>query len=104
MTVQQYLIHLTNGDRVLVSEPYDLTGPDTLIGTYQRGGPDTLFCIGDSLEGFHYFKGKDIVQICTADVREIGAADWNHFRTARKATGGKTVNFAGRKECRRGQN
>lgn len=56
------------------------------------------------MEGFHYFKGKDIVQISTADVREIGAADWNHFRTARKATGGKTVNFAGRKECRRGQN
>ena len=77
MVLQMYTIHLTNGDKVVASEPYDLTGPECLIYKFFDAEDNEGFCIGDDFEGYHYFKAKDIVQICTADVKKVDDADWD---------------------------
>ena len=76
MVLQDYLIHLRNGEKVNVMEPYNLTGPKALINRYQYANPESVFCVGDPATGFHYFKAKDIVQITTLDVREVEDKDW----------------------------
>ena len=77
MVLQMYTIHLINGDMITASEPYDLTGPECLIEKYFDSEDDPGFCIGDDFEGYHYFKAKDIVQICTAGVKKVDDADWD---------------------------
>ena len=76
MVLQKYKIFLTNGRVLEATEPFDLQGPKTLISMYEKTESNTLFCIGDDLTGFHYFKGKDIVEICTAGVEKIDEEDW----------------------------
>ena len=76
MVLQDYLIHLRNGEKISVMEPYDLTGPKALINRYQYANPEAVFCVGDPMTGFHYFKAKDIVQISTLDVREVADKAW----------------------------
>ena len=44
MILQDYLIHMVNGDVIPVSEPYDLNGARTLIARYGKAKPDTMFC------------------------------------------------------------
>ena len=76
MVLQMYTIHLTNGEQIIASEPYDLTGPECLIDKYFASDDNTSFCVGDDFEGYHYFKGKDIVQICTGGVKKVDDIDW----------------------------
>lgn len=71
MVIQEYVINLTNGEKVIASEPFDLTGPKTLISQYEKAAPETVFRVGDSMSGICYFKAKDIVSIRTGDVKEV---------------------------------
>ncbi len=74
MILQDYLIHMVNGDVIPVSEPYDLDGTRTLISRYGRAKPDTMFCTGDQITGFAYFPARSIAYISTGDIREV--EDW----------------------------
>ena len=71
MVIQEYVIKLTSGEKVIASEPFDMTGPKTLINRYEKAAPETVFRIGDSINGVCYFKAKDIVSIRTGDVKEV---------------------------------
>ena len=74
MILQDYLIHMVNGDVIPVSEPYDLNGARTLIARYGKAKPDTMFCTGDRITGFAYFPARSIAYISTGDIREV--EDW----------------------------
>ena len=71
MFIQEYLVHLSNGDVVIVSEPYDLRGPQSLISQYETAKPDSMFCVGDGMTGFSYFPMRNITYISTGAVRKI---------------------------------
>ena len=76
MTIQEYIISLSNGEKVIASEPFDLKGPHTVVTRYKTASPETVFCVGDAVNGFSYFKVKDIVTIRTGDVKEIHDRVW----------------------------
>ena len=71
MVIQEYVINLINGEKVITSEPFDMKGPKTLISRYEKAVPETIFRVGDSMNGICYFKAKDIVSIRTGDVKEV---------------------------------
>ena len=98
MYIQQYIIHLTNGDKIITSEPLDIAKPDKLIENYRKADPDTMFCVEDSVEGIHYFKGKDIVQIRYAGIRNVNDDDRGDVMTVPESGDGKTVRCGKRKE------
>lgn len=74
MVVQEYIICLSNGDTVTALEPFDMEGPETLISQYGNAKPDKFFCVGNAIEGFHYFRARNIVQIYTGDVKEVNSS------------------------------
>ncbi len=76
--IQEYLIHMTNGDTIVVAEPYELKGPDTLIAKYKKAQPETMFCVGDAYTGFSYFPVRNIVYISTGRVRKLDKGTCDH--------------------------
>jgi len=76
MVIQQYSISLSNGEKVIASEPFDLKGPKTVLSRIQNATPETMFSVGDVMDGFCYFKAKDVVSIRTGDVKEINDGVW----------------------------
>ena len=85
MIVQEYIIRLTNGDTITAIEPFDMKGPMTLITQYRNANPDKFFCVGNSIEGFHYFQAKDIVQIYTGEVKEANFSVYDMKRTIKRS-------------------
>ena len=79
MIIQEYIISLCNGEKVIASEPYDLEGPKTVLNRFQKALPATMFSVGDALNGFCYFKAKDIVSIRTGDVKEVSDGAWKQL-------------------------
>ena len=71
MFIQEYLIHLSNGDVLVATEPLDLKGPQCLLSRYEKAEPDYMFCIGDAMTGFAYFPTRSITYISSGAVREI---------------------------------
>ncbi len=86
--IQEYLIHMANGDTIVAVEPYDLKGPETLIDRYERAKPDDLFCVGDALIGFAYFPARSIVYINTGRVKRCDRETYDYVKKV-KARGNK---------------
>lgn len=87
MLIQEYLIHLTNGNVLVASEPYALKGPQSLISRFENAKPESMFCVGDALTGFSYFPARSIVYINTGDVREIDDKTYNFMERMRPCGG-----------------
>lgn len=75
MIVQEYLIHMKNLDVISVDEEFEMVGPKTLIGRFGRAKPDTMLRVGNSIQGFYYFKAQDVSYISTGEVKEV--PDWD---------------------------
>ena len=79
MIIQEYIISLSNGEKVIASEPFDLEGPKTVLNRFQKATPASMFSVGDAMNGFCYFKAKDIVSIRTGDVKEVNDRVWKQL-------------------------
>ena len=72
MVVQEYVLHLANGDNIVASEPYELEGPKTILNRFiaSRTKPDMMIHIWDLLAGSAYIPWSSVVYIHTGDVVE----------------------------------
>lgn len=84
MAVQEYIVHLANGDKVSVYEDYDLEGPKTLISQYRKyiNDPTKCFCVGDDFIGFDYIPWRNVTHISTGDV--YAGDEWRKDNGKRK--------------------
>lgn len=80
MYVQEYLIHMNNGDTIVSTEPYEMDGEKALISMYENAKPEDMLCIGNSMTSYHYFRAKDIAYISTNGVKKISDEDSYIFK------------------------
>ena len=69
MYVQEYLVKLINGDEIIITEPYELSGEKSLLGWFERAKPDDL-CSSETLLAEVYFPKRSIVSITATQVRK----------------------------------
>lgn len=75
MFIQNYDIHLINGDILHVGEDYELTGEKTLVAQFRMASEDEIFQIGDEVMGFAYLPKRSIAYITTSGVTRVEQAD-----------------------------
>ena len=75
MYIQNYDIHLINGEVLHVGEDYELSGDHTLVAKFRKASDDAIFQIGDEFSGYVYVPKRSIVFISTGDVRRIDRTD-----------------------------
>lgn len=67
MRIQEYFVHLVNGDHIKVGENYDLPFEKKLVGKYIAAKPDDTLTIGDDVMGFFYIPKSNILFIATGE-------------------------------------
>lgn len=72
MIVQEYVLHLANGDTIVASEPYELEGPKTILSRFvaSRTRPNMWISIKDMICGTAYIPWSSVVYIHTGRVVE----------------------------------
>ena len=77
MVIQEYILHLINGEKVVATEDFDYEGEDTIVNQFAASIKDPTKCVrvGDFISGFEYVPWKNVVYVSTGDVREI--QDWS---------------------------
>ena len=73
--IQEYILHLTNGDNIVVSEDYYDAENPTFPEKVAAANDNDLFCIGDRITGFSWIPKKSIVYISTGQVRKFEDGD-----------------------------
>ena len=69
MYEQEYLVKLINGDEVIITEPYEISGEKSLLGWFERAKPDDL-CCSETFITDVYFPKRSIVSITATQVRK----------------------------------
>lgn len=67
--VQEYVLHLINGEKIIASEDYDsdnTTIPEMIL----KADDNKIFMIGDPIIGYAYVPKKSVVYITQGDVKE----------------------------------
>ena len=70
MYVQEYLIHIVNGDVIPVTEACNREEGETLLERFEKAKPYTLFCAGDAISGYAVVPARSIAYITVGDLRE----------------------------------
>ena len=72
MIVQEYVLHLINGDCIIASEPYELEGPKTILSRFvaSRTNPNMMIHINDLIAGSAYIPWSSVAYIHTGNVVE----------------------------------
>jgi len=75
MVVQEYILHLTNGDNIVATEPYEMEGSKTIVNRFvaSRKNPDMMLRVGDPVIGMSYIPWSNVVYIETGNVVETNS-------------------------------
>lgn len=75
MVIQEYVLHLVNGDNIVAGEPYELEGPETIVERFiaSRTKPDMMLRVGDPVNGMSYIPWNNVVYIETGNVVETNS-------------------------------
>lgn len=68
MSVQEYFIHLVNGDHIRIGEEYDLPMDKSVVGKYLAADREDTLIIGDEVMGFFYVPKCNILFIASGEV------------------------------------
>ena len=68
MKIQEYYVHLVNGDHIHIGEDYYLPREKSVVGKFMTAKPDDTLIIGDEIMGFFYVPKCNILFIASGDV------------------------------------
>ncbi len=68
MRIQEYFIHLVNGDHIRIGEEYDISQEKSIVGRFMNANPEDTLVIGDEIMGFFYVPKCNILFIASGDV------------------------------------
>lgn len=68
MRIQEYFIHLVNGDHIRIGEEYDISQVKSIVGRFMNANQEDTLVIGDEIMGFFYVPKCNILFIASGDV------------------------------------
>lgn len=68
MRIQEYFIHLDNGDHIRIGEEYDLPQEKSIVGRFMTANQEDTLVIGDEIMGFFYVPKCNILFVASGDV------------------------------------
>ena len=71
MLVQEYMLHLQNGEVILSLEELEKDRAKKLIEEFEAALPDTILQVGDIISGYFFIPARSILYISTGNVRVI---------------------------------
>ena len=68
MRIQEYFIHLVNGDHIRIGEEYDLPQEKSIVGRFMTANQEDTLVIGDEIMGFFYVPKCNILFIASGEL------------------------------------
>lgn len=68
MRIQEYFVHLVNGDHIKIGENYDIPFEKKIVGKYIAAKSDDTLTIGDEIMGYFYIPKSNILFIATGEL------------------------------------
>ena len=68
MRIQEYFIHLVNGDHIRIGEKYDLPLEKGIVSRFMTANREDTLVIGDEIMGYFYVPKCNILFIATGDM------------------------------------
>ena len=68
MRIQEYFIHLVNGDHIKIGEHYDIPYEKKLVRKFISAKPEDTITIGDEIMGYFYVPKCNILFIASGEL------------------------------------